>query len=514
MPSRSSRHFFLKNRSQASLPNIHEANGRGSYQASPVDSPLSSPAFPPSGPWPGREENGDQQSHPSYAPYRSDETRFYQVGLPSRSHSQRSPPSQASAHNLHQPTIHLVRPSQGQHGTTGDLAIDENPDAYYHQAPLPAPQPQKEEQKKRRFFGLGSSTAKESSTTLPAPAATPQKLGRSISVRTKHHNQQNPSGNVSRPLSQQRWPSASSAATYHQPTGEEEEDSGAGLPPSYPGPSIADDDSVRPSEHPTSQQDHSYGGSPAPHQAGITYGTSRPHSERQGSATSPSLETSIRPIQHHHHHPQSEHNQVPPLYQSSPSSVTSTSSHPLGSRAHQDIQHHYNQGNQNNNRPPSQQSYGPPSPLHSQSRFLDSAQQSRLVQNQVSPNSHSFDSMAPPTSQQARDRRSIDLAHPQQNQQGGASREAGGYQPYQQNSQNQNHPPGPPPQYGAQLGVNNPQSSSYRGAQPSPMPQQTTGEQGRSTPPPSRSRDDLANLDIMQLVARHDELRTLAFINV
>ena len=32
-------------------------------------------------------------------------------------------------------------------------------------------------------------------------------------------------------------------------------------------------------------------------------------------------------------------------------------------------------------------------------------------------------------------------------------------------------------------------------------------QEGRSTPPPNRSRDDLSGLDVAQLLNRHDELR-------
>lgn len=41
--------------------------------------------------------------------------------------------------------------------------------------------------------------------------------------------------------------------------------------------------------------------------------------------------------------------------------------------------------------------------------------------------------------------------------------------------------------------------------------QNSNSEQGRNTPPPSRSRDDLSGLDVQQLLARHDELSKKPF---
>ena len=79
--------------------------------------------------------------------------------------------------------------------------------------------------------------------------------------------------------------------------------------------------------------------------------------------------------------------------------------------------------------------------------------------------------------------------------------------PFGQNSQGGAQQTGN--QYGNQLGVGNAQGGNYRGqAQQSPLPSQSGTEHGRAgTPPPSRSRDDLTNLDVSQLVSRHDELR-------
>ena len=71
-------------------------------------------------------------------------------------------------------------------------------------------------------------------------------------------------------------------------------------------------------------------------------------------------------------------------------------------------------------------------------------------------------------------------------------------------------------QYGSTLSVNNQQPGSYRNTpQASPMVQgDSNSGQGRSsTPPPgnsgNKSREDLAALDVQQLLSRHEELSTL-----
>ncbi|KAL8722117.1 MAG: hypothetical protein Q9225_001361 [Loekoesia sp. 1 TL-2023] len=504
MPSRASKHFFHKNRSQASLLTSQEANGgRSSYQASPIDSPLHSPAFPPPAAAALHDNSeGQQFGHP----YHPEESRTYQSAFPTRSLSQRSPPSHTYPPNQQQPTIHLVGPAAGLQDNLSPSVIDENPDAYYHQAPAPRLQ-QKEEPKKRRFFGLGSST-KEPNTSAPSPAAVPQRLGRSISVRTKPYSSQNAPISASRPV-QQRWPSESSGSTYPPTASSEEADGGhAGLALSSPGPPIPDKDPLRSSGFaPDNPRDSAYRKSSVQSVGIDTNG--RPRFERQGSANSTTWE-SPQSIQQHYRI-QQESNQLPPSYQPSPSSATSASSHPLSARGQQEVLHHYRQELQNS-RPPSQQSYGPPSPIHSHPARSESYQHSfdqhSFAQPRASINSLNSGSMGPPQVQPSRDRRSQELAQQQQNQQTGGNREVGGYQAYHQGNQAQGQLQGPPPAYSSQLGVNNQQGGNYRASQPSPMAQQNTGEQGRTgTPPPSRSRDDLSNPDIAQLMARHDELQ-------
>ncbi|KAL8779807.1 MAG: hypothetical protein Q9213_006765 [Squamulea squamosa] len=492
MPSRASKHFFHKNRSQASLLSSQDANGgRASYHASPIDSPLHSPAFPP--PTNNAAALHDEIEGQQYGqPYPAEDPRPYQSGFPTRSQSHRTPPTQASPFNHTQPTIQLVSPPAGQQQSNlGPSIIDKNPDVYYHQAS--APTLQKEEPKKRRFFGLGSSS-KEPNTSAPVSTAAPQRLGRSISVRTKNSPYQNSSVTATR-TNQQRWPSESSGSTYPRPTSEED-DGGADLPSSGPAPPIPDKDPLR-------STDFGNGAYRKPSLQGVTVDTNgRPRLDRQGSATSATWESPQSFNQYHR--AQADLHQLPPSYQPSPASATSTSSHPLSARGQQEALHHYHESQ--NSRPPSQQSYGPPSPTQTYPARFDPPQ-SRLAQATAPASSQNSGSMGPPQNQPSRDRRSQELAQQQQIQQGVANREVAGYQPYHQPNQTQGQPQGPPPAYTSQLGVSNQQGNGHRGPQPSPMAQQIAGEQGRNTPPPSRSRDDLSGLDVAQLVARHDELR-------
>ncbi|KAL8644433.1 MAG: hypothetical protein Q9226_007766, partial [Calogaya cf. arnoldii] len=441
MPSKASKHFFHKNRSQASLLTSQDPNGpRPQYLADPIDSPLHSPAVPPPNAAALQDEiEGQQYGHPDPA----DHPRPYQTGFPSRSQSQRTPPAQALPFNQNQPTIQLQQPNSAQ------SAIDDDPDAYYHQAP--AARPQKEEPKKRRFFGLGSSS-RDSHTTAPAPPAAPQRLGRSVSVRTKNYPYQNPPLSTTRPV-QQRWPSESSGSTYPPPASEEDDDTGAGLPSSASGPAppIPDKDPLRSTDFAILNNGGAYR---KPSLQGVTVDTNgRPRADREGSVTSTTWESPQS--LHQYRRAQSDLHQFPPSYQPSPSSATSTSSHPLSARGQQEVLHHYHQEPQTS-RPPSQQSYGPPSPTQTYPGRLD-PHQSRSAQGTTPAPSQIPGSMGPPQNQPSRDRRSQELAQQQQNHQGGGNREGAGYQPYHQIGQAQGQPQGPPPAYSSQLGVSNQQ---------------------------------------------------------
>ncbi|KAL8926032.1 MAG: hypothetical protein Q9208_003173 [Pyrenodesmia sp. 3 TL-2023] len=498
MPSRAS-NFFHKNKSQASLLQSHEANaGRASIHPSPIESPLHSPAFPPSNAAALHDRADDNKGPHSGHPYRQEDSKSYQSVFPSRSLSQRSP-SQSYSANQQKPTIQLVGPASGQQDNSISSAVDDNPDAYYyHQQPPRLTQ--KEGPKKRRFFGLGSSS-RESDTSTTQPTHVPQRLGRSISVRTKNYLPQDASAPISRP-GQQRRPSQSSRSTY-PPTAssDETDDGGTGFPSSGPGPPIPDKHPLRSSDFlPGTAWESAHRKQSV--QAVIVDTNGRPRFERQGSATSTSWD-SPQSIYQQRLQEELQQYRLPPSYQPSPSSATSASSHPLSARSQQETHHHSHQDLQNS-RPPSQQSYGPPSPIHSQPARFDSHQQHPFGQPRASVLSQASSSMGPPQTQPSRDRRSQELA---QNQQGTGNREGAGYQPYHQGNQAQGQPPGPPPPYNSQLGVSGQQGHNYRASQPSPMAQQNAGEQGRSTPPPSRSRDDLTNPDVAQLMTRHDELQ-------
>ena len=515
MPS--TRSFFHKNRSQGSLLSTQESNGKRSYQASPIDSPLHSPRFPPSSAVsPEAKEHEDDYNFGQPSIHRADEARYYHAAnLPTRSQSQRSPPINTT---YHQPTINLVGPAAGSAGH----GVEDTPDSYYRQA-LPAA-PQKEDSKRRRFFKLGtSSTTKEQPYSSPPSA----RLGRSVSVKRKdsqvaadteyYHHQ-----------SQQRWPSQSESTNLpRQPRNveeEEEDDVDLGpdrVTPHEVGPPIPEKDPLRSPQYPhTSPQETPYEKPPL---QGVVTNIPRRHPyERQGSATSSAWETTARSFQEPQRAPSetfsrntvyqpslssSASNQVPSSYHSSPASATSTSSYPLPARGPQDIRQQYRQ-ELPRDRPSSQQSsYEPPSPLHAGHRGYETHHE-RQGSNRSSLNAYTTtNSMGPPPppQQQAQGRNSNELA--QQNQQAGFVRDGSAYQPYSQSAQGQNQPPNAPPQYDTRLNVNQ-QNQQYRATpQPSPLPAQATSEQGRSTPPPSRSRDDLSNLDVTQLLSRHDELR-------
>ena len=501
MPSRS---IFHKNRSQHSLLTTQETSGRRSYQASPIDSPLNSPGFPPASavsPLGREEEEPDYRFHnPSYRP---EDPRPYQAGV-ERSQSQRS---SAPAQHAQNPTIHLVGPPHGQF-------IEDNPDAYYREAA--SQPPQKEEPKqKRRFFKLGGhgSSSKEAITTAPAPT----RLGRSVSVRRNEP----PNPNDYRgPHDQQRWPSDSSSVVYRQSIDQQEAGNGYGVsqnssqrfPANASGPPIPEKDVLQYGPQPSAQQESGQG---RPYLAGISAGTVQ-HQHQQDEQQAPEPDTtwenSSRPAQQpaHYRQPSEQYsttsyqpspaasNHPPQSFQASPSSATSITSHPL--RGPQDPLQQWRQDLHSRSRPTSQHSSfnGPPSPLRPPSRQGESIQEK---QGASLPTPNTRGNMPPPGPPQGK----LLNEHGQQGQQG---RDQGVYQPYNQVSQGQGPRESRPPSYG-QLNVNA-QGQGFRGTpQPSPMPPQTnpSEQQGRSTPPPSRSRDDLSGLDVAQLLSRHDELR-------
>lgn len=477
-----SRHFFQKNRSQHSLLNPQEPNDKVSYLPSPIDSPLHSPGLPPTSAA-AASPNDEVEEHQSYntnLPHRSEEARYYQSGLPTRSQSQRLP----SITTTTQPTIHLVGPK-----SSANTPIDDEPDRYYQQVANPHTFPvQKEDRKKRRFFGLGG--AKEP----PAPPSA--KLGRSTSVRRKEPAPE--AYPVQQQQQQQQWSSSRVSPTDD----DEDEEGGAGLHPTQPGsvgasPIPPEKDPLRSPGFPPpiTHQEYAYGRSA---QQATTSSSSRHPLDRQGSHQSSS-------VQQYSHTESGQLQGTPTSYHPSPSSATSSSSPAFHQKAPSDKNHQYYREEQS--RPPSQQSLDVPTPAP-QPRGYD-PHHARSSSSQASSSAYTQSSMGPPPppgQQQPPSRRSSEAPPgPPLNQQGGQGREGAGYQPYNQGMQGGVVPSNAPPQYSQQLSPQTQRTNS----QLSPMPQQGTNDQGRSTPPLNRSRDELSNLDVAQLLARHDELRML-----
>ena len=480
-----------KNRSQVSLETPAE---KGSYG----DSPLSSPGFPPqSAPSSSSlydEEEQEPQRDPLYeSAYQSEEARYYQAAgpHPKRSQSTRSRPLIST----NQPTINLVSPHSS--ASTPSSAIEEDPDRYYQQQ-LPVPQVQRTEpqKKKRGFFGLGSSSTKDSGKNAP------QKLGRSISVRRKEEPQAPHYSDIRdrEHLQQRRQPSGVPlAGERHEP-----EDSEAVLRSSQNfynlgGPPLPDKDPLRSPAFPPplTHEEYLYGKA---NQKGQT-NSSRYPLERQGSYQTPWEKT----IQQINQHSRTESIQpTPSSYHPSPSSATSASSHPFAQKTpHENIQPYRTE----NSRPPSRQSLE--ASLSRDSEVGD--YQSRTESTPAISSGYPQGSMGPPPSQQPPpNRRSSESTQQSQTSQG---RESNIYHPYNQGVQQGSALPsnGPPPQYTAQLA---PQGQNFRNnSQTSPMAQHAPRDSdGRTTPPPSRSRDDLSNLDVAQLLQRHDELRMNEFL--
>ena len=472
MPSKY--HIFKSNRSQASLLS---AQGARSHQPSPIESPLNSPAFPPPSAATSLgalQQDDDDDLGPRYEPEAAS-FYSYQQTIPRRAQSQRTPPS-----HFDQPSINLVEPSRGG----ADSTIDEDPDAYYQQI-LAKP----EQKKKSRFFGLGhSNSAKDQSNNLTANP--PKTLGRSISVRRKAPEPLTNTGHYS---PQQRWPSGSVSATLPSSTTEEAEVGlGISTPHSDLPPTIPPKDPGRsPYIQPSSQEDFSHNKYPTP-----TAPSGRSSSEQLINRTA-AWEKATR-ITNHYRHPTSDQ---PPHYQAflpAASSDNPTSFHPLPTQTPA-YQH---QQTLQDSRPSSQQSYEAPSPSQSQSRAGELQYQQRIHPQNSTFTAYDEASMGPPTQSHPSSRTTeSSTTSTQPGSREGYSYSQGG----QGRNQSAEHARD---QYSSQLGVNNPQAGNYRGQpQPSPMAPQNSNEGGRHTPPPSRSRDDLASLDVAQLLARHDELR-------
>ena len=449
-----SKYSFHKNRSHGSLLNHLDPNEGRLYQASPIDSPLQSPVYSPHS-----ATSASASASPTLHDNDDEDQRHGHSNRSDGAHFyQQGFPTRSqshrtppSIHTTHNPSINLVAPSNPG---VAPSSVDEDPDSFYQQVSTSTAH--REDSKRRRFFGLGPTRE----PTNNNGAFNPQKVGRGLSVRRNR-------------LATQQYPGSIvlSKADEDGKRGDR-----AGFSPSYPqsaeeSPPIPEKDPLRSSHLSNSQQQESPYGRP-PLQGVPPNALNRPPLDRQGSASSPAWEnpagTAAYPPR-----PQSDiPYRQPPLYQPSPASATSTSSYPLPSRGVQDKFQQYYQAN---SRPSSRQSSEPPSPMVPQ---------------------------PPPPGRGSNP--------PLQRQPSELPREGSGYHPsYSQAGQESSQPPGAPQYRGL-----NPSEGSYRAPPPpSSVALQNTADQGRSTPPPSRSRDDLAGLDTAQLLIRHDELRKPHFLS-
>ena len=497
--------FNKSNRSQASLlasqPQSQSLEVT-SYQASPIDSdsqsPLHSPAFPPPASAVSSLDPDDRDDRDDSVgvglPFEPDPSRYYPNNAPpKRAQSQRNAPAQRSSlgvQNPTQPTVNLVGSPRGSVATgtgigTGTSRINEDPESYYYQSNQP---PVKTEpKKKKRFFNFG-----DSSTSTPAKG-----IGRSQSTRKTVTEQSSPSSADS--PNQQRWPLSSNSATYPPPAYiEEEEGAAIGSPYGHlssPTPPIPPKDSRRPSHSSAFSLDQERSHIRIDTQTPSTAPNSQP-GDYSGPYKNPTWDRAARPPVHHYS-PSIEQPAQYQTYQSIPPSASSTSSRPISVKGQFPSELSYSQSQfGQTSRPSSQQSYEPPSP----GLAPGPGQYYQRTSSLQAPPEEIL--MAPPAQPHANSRSS------QSSQQSSlqATREGASYPPYAQ-SQNGNGSNGVTAQYGSQLGVNDQQSGNHRGApQPSPMVAQGTSEQGRGTPPPSRSRDDLTTHDVPGLMAKYDEL--------
>ena len=507
--------LFKPNRSQASLLSSQEAR---SYQGSPIDSPLQSPAFPPAAAISDQEQpdgahdnnNIGRPSPPDPPTYNHNHHHHphpsSNVGFPRRSQSQRSPSVTHRPHfgsQLSQPTIHLVGPTQGSALET--TRIDEDPDTFYYQQqqqqPAPVPNPPRVEKERRRFFGFVKS--KETSTNNGASSSvtgpSQRQLGRSPSTSGRKVPPEAlivANNNTNGRQSPQHWSPDSISASNTSIANEAEEGKPAQRNNSYsqfsdPNPALPPKDPIRSPRYPPSVE---------PEQSNIPTSSQNASTvEHPPPTRTPTWDRVARPSNHHRNHSTEQVIQYPNIH-TGPPSATSVSSHYLPSRG-QDYSHNQ----YSNSRPPSRQSYGePPSPAlgpasHHPRNTSSLAQgqlpypEDRMPSAPSHPNGRGADS-GQQISQQGSNRNGGHMIYVEGPQGGNSSNGGGGGG-------------GAPPQYPSQLAVNS-QQGNYRGsAQTSPMLPTGASEQDRSrTPPPSRSRDSLAEQDMATLQTKYEEL--------
>lgn len=503
MPS-STKHFFHKNRSQASL-NFHDPLSRRPPQASPSDSPLPSPAFAPdSGPTATSApfdsvtstspapplDNYDE--HSVHALTTVDESRFVPAAIPTRSQSQRSPTIDYGASSTTTPpNQHLVSvPSSPSVGVASPAPIELRPDVDYSSAPSAAVP---KEDRRKRFFRLGLS-AREPPSNSGGVNPPGTGIGRSLS-RRRAAAPQIVTDTGSRPV-QQRW-----SAFVGAPASEAEKD-GAGLD-SWHRQSLAH----LPSGPPLPEKDPITAARLATPPGFPVRGTSLAVAAVNSvprvvpSAPEPPPHSpwaqSVPSVPELHPHPDAPDFR-PPSHLPSPASATSTSSPHLLSRLPAETAFPVVHPDRPS-RPQSQHSFAPPSPL-----LPHHARDDQPYRGSLHP-AHTPGSMGPPAQPP--------LPRPGSNELGqlgspsGALHRDNSYQSYAPGQPGPHPTPGASAQFGSQLGIHPPGTNSYRGApQSSPMTHQSSGDAGR-TSPSSRSYDDMTNMDVAQVVAKYYELR-------
>lgn len=495
MPSKYS--LFKSNKSQASLLNSPEAR---SQQTSPTDTPLQSPAFPPTALGISTVYGDNPKS--AFAQQQDinrDAAQYYQGALPSRSQSQRVPHSNYAA----QPTIHLVRPP---HSSPESPPLEDDPHNFYNPPVNNNPKQEPEQKRsKRSFFGLSHSTKESSSHSSTSHQQPSKSLGRSVSVRRK-------TPAYIAPDDQQHWHEDQNANPRLTPAAREEE-GGARLDrflaetnkPIPPTPGQAPLRS--PIFPPSPPQQHSQMRGPLQR---VNTDSSIRQTQRRDDYESPQRETGP-PQPPPHQRDLTQPSSTQSHYQSyqPPPPTLSNTYHPLQGQRPPDnkSQHSFQQPQDiQRMRPPSQQSYEPPSPSTSYKAYDPQSEppSSRASQQQTPSAQYMQGSMAPPPGQPQQSRRSAELNLP--NPQGGPHQGASNVQGYGQ-AHGQNVPasgqyPGPPPGPGQPGG-------NYRG----PPPNQASisqQEQGRNTPPLGKSRDEGSGADVPAgyvPITRHDELR-------
>jgi hypothetical protein len=376
-----------------------------------------------------------------------------------RTQSQRTPPPE-------KPSIKLI-PTQSPN------LEEEQGEPKQHQVAAPKP----EQKKKRRFFGIGEHYSESKS---PHPPESVRSFSKNLASRSGATPPSLTTASSYQPV--EHWPSGSTSATI-PPKELEQEESEASVRRTY--------------RHSLATPPIFAGYRPASPQRSVAFSKS---SEREGSIGSVESQTTAQAIlqeapwmrQDHptgHKHNNSTANSS--LFQSQPLQPTGSQAQDFGLAQPTQALH---------SRPSSRQSIDSPSPVQSGHR-----QEPIYHERGASfPGNLSVgETTMTPQSSQGHMTRGSESSTTQPS----LSRNNSNYHTEYTQAPAQNNQTG---QYGSQLSVNNLQGNNYRNSNPqsSPMVQQnSSSEAGRNTPPPAgRSRDDLSELDVKQLIQKHEEL--------